>query len=243
MKRSSLVIADPDRTHLTRLTTHLKNQPRLEFVAAEENGLDALSRIHKFKPDLVLMDIMLPKLDGISLLKEISRMASPPTVVCTSAFFSLISVGLAHRNGVAYCLQKPVSPENIETTLLECAALREERKQEECDGAMNLETDVKREIHELLTSLGFSARYSGSRYLAEAVAYAIRKPVSLRNLSTGLYREIGQLVGASASQIERCIRIAIDAANAHVPLCNRIGTAPTNKAVLQYLISHMSIHC
>ena len=239
MKRSSLVIADPDRTHLTRLTAHLKNQPGLEVVAAEENGLDALSRIRKFRPDLVLMDIMLPKLDGVCLLREMRQMKSPPTVVCSSAFFSLISVGIAHRNGVAYCLQKPVSPENIEATLLECAALREERRQEEC-GAMNLETDVKQEIRELLTSLGFSARYSGSRYLAEAVAYAVRKPISLRNLSTGLYREIGQALGASASQIERCIRIAIGAANANVPLCEQIDAAPTNKAILQYLISRMS---
>lgn len=243
MKRSSLIIADEDRTHLQRLTNHFKNHPKLEIVAVEENGLDALSCIHKNKPDLVLMDMMLPKLNGICLLKEMGKMKSPPTVVCTSAFFSLISMGIAHRNGVAYCLYKPVSPEVIETTLLECAELREERKQEESLSETNLESGVKREAHELLTALGFSTRYNGSRYLMEAVAYALRKPSSVRNLSTGLYQDLGHIVGASASQIERCIRIAIEAANANVPLREQIGTAPTNKAVLQYLISRMSAHC
>ena len=242
MKNSLLVIADADRTHVARLTSHLKDHPSLKVVATEENGLDALSRIREFKPDLVLMDIMLQKLDGICLLKEIRGMKNPPTVVCTSAFFSLISIGIAHRNGAAYCLQKPVSPEIVETALLECAELREEHRQEECGGTINWENDVKREIYELLVSLGFSARYNGSRYLAEAVAYAIRKPSSLHNLSAGLYRELGQIVDASASQIERCVRIAIDAANANAPLSEKIGVAPTNKAVLQYLISRMSIH-
>ena len=119
----------------------------------------------------------------------------------------------------------------IENLLLECADFTEKEE----NAAHSDENSISQKIHDLLNELGFSPRNSGARYLAGAVEYAIQ--TGKRDIqSVKLYQQLSAQTGASPSQIERCIRIAIQAANKDLHLQNLLNEKPTNKTVIRYLI-------
>ena len=67
-----LLIADNNRELTMQMKSFFDGKSDIELIAAASDGLDALEKIKKYSPDAILMDIVLPQLDGIGLLKEIN---------------------------------------------------------------------------------------------------------------------------------------------------------------------------
>ena len=231
MQPCSLLIADSDPAHLNLIVHRLRKQPKFKIVAAVCDGMDALAQIRTFRPDFVLMDMCLPKFDGTFILKELAQMRKRPEVICMAAVFSHFLLGIVKKYGAACCVYKPAAPEMIENLLLECVDYTEKAEKV----AQADENSIALKIHDLLNGLGFSPRNNGTRYLADAVECAIQ--TGKRDVqSTKLYQQLSTQTDASPSQIERCIRIAIQSANKDFRLQTQLNEKPTNKAVIRYLI-------
>ena len=231
MRTCSLLIADSDPAHLSLIVHRLRKQPKFKIIAAVSDGSDALAQIRTSRPDFILLDMCLPKFDGAFILKELTRMRKRPEVICMAAMFSHFLLEIVKKYGVTCCVYKPATPEMIENLLLECADFTEKEE----NAAQSDENSISQKIHDLLNELGFSPRNSGARYLADAVEYAIQ--TGKRDIqSAKLYQQLSAQTGASPSQIERCIRIAIQSANKDLHLQNLLNEKPTNKTVIRYLI-------
>lgn len=239
MKTYRTMILDADTNHSEALMRCFSQYPRLQTIAVLSNGAEALERIRAEKPDLLLMDLLLPGLDGLSLLREIQRMNEAPLVICLSEFSSRTSVEAASRHGAIYYLVKPVKMQTVASIVLECADIsRQNRRAIECTDD-DSESELRERIWKMMKDLGFSMRYLGSGYLAQAVELAYQSPIYLRNLNAGLYAELASRSDTTPACIERSLRTAIAAADADKALTHLIGCAPSNKACIQYLLNEL----
>lgn len=242
MREYHLLIVDSDATYADRMTDCLSTTPGLKIVGTANDGARALNLLHSIQPDIVLLDPLLPELDGLSLMKAIQKMKISPTIVCISQFYTSISIELARRNGASYYVYKPIDPSALATVLIDCAtAASEMSNRDQMEETISRNSELSRRIHALMHELGFSSKFSGSEYIAESVELASESPMILHNLTTGLYRQLAERNHISPACIERSMRTAIAAANADGRLAAKIGATPTNKTCIRFILSMLNL--
>jgi len=240
MNRSyRLLIVDPDVTYSNYLRKYLVGNTRLTVIGIANEGTTALKLIHSEKPDILLIDPLLPEIDGLTIIRNIvQNHLSIRSIVCLSQFYSQISVELARRSGASHYLYKPIDTDSLISLLIFCADIAEEM----CN-LSNIHEEIinSSEIHQkiraILHELGFSSKLSGSRYIEESVATAHESPMMLHNIHSGIYQCIAESNHLNPANVERCIRTAIAAANSDGRLAAHINGVPTNKACIRYILS------
>ena len=109
------IIADDEallRHHLDKSLAEV--WPELEIVSKAQNGLEAMQSIQQLKPDVAFLDIRMPELDGISLAKQLNKLASPPLIVFITAYDEYAVKAFEH-NAMDYLL-KPINEERLLAT-------------------------------------------------------------------------------------------------------------------------------
>ena len=115
-----LVVDDePDILLLHRLT--LENEGHTVLLAAD--GVKALERIDADKPDVVVLDVQMPVLDGWGVLDQMRNRVNPPPVVVVSAWSSREDIERALSSGAASFLAKPFETDVLLSTIADLAAL------------------------------------------------------------------------------------------------------------------------
>jgi len=242
MKTYRLLIIDPDEAFISNFTAHLTRRHEFKIVGTAGTGNRALSLIHSTRPDVILTDLLLPGLDGMSVLKEIQKLKQKPAVICHSEFCSAACLEVARKNGASYFMYKPASFHSLADVLLEYANLADtSRARCVFESVKDEGLEYRFQIHETMRSMGFSMKYSGSLCIAESVALALDSPMILHNMRTGLYPELAALLHISPGSIERNIRTAIAATNTDGHLSALLGSTPTNKSCIQYILRQLNL--
>ena len=237
MKETRLLIADTDIVMTKNIAEQLSRDPGFRIVGTAADGEEAEILLESAKPDMVLMNLLLPGVDGLYLLKKMQHMKHPPVVICESEFHTAASIEAAQRNGASYYIFKPLAINSVINVLVEYAALmRDEEHLRQIHSQLRDSESRMVRIHQALSNLGFSAKYSGSTYLAESIRLAQESPLIQHNMSSGLYPMLSEQLHVSPASIERSIRTAITAADADESLTRRIGETPTNKTCIQYVL-------
>ena len=165
------------------------------------NGRQALEAALEIEPDLIILDLMLTELDGVSLLHEIRNAGLRPMVLAVTRFFNDYVLESAQELGIGYIIRKPCSPTAVSHRLRDLTK-RLNRPISPIDPAAY--------VTERLRSLLFSPRHKGFEYLKEAVWLMCKQPdISLTKV---LYPMVGSCFNSSAIQVERAIRGAINSA-------------------------------
>ncbi|MEE4264458.1 MAG: response regulator transcription factor [Desulfobacteraceae bacterium] len=113
MGRKKKIIIAEDQTLIRQgLRSLLSSEPELQIVAEAENGLDAIRFAGKYKPDLLLLDLAMPKLSGISALKEIKRQFPKTKILVLTFHTSEEYIREAFESGAdGYCLKNDTHAE------------------------------------------------------------------------------------------------------------------------------------
>lgn len=203
-KKSKVLLADSSEEFRLSVESALRESSMFEVLGAVDNGASAWERIQREKPDVVVMDMVLPELDGMALLRKIRTLPEPPQVVIVSAFCGGRMVSQAMELG-AYCfLAKPVNEESLMEHIRSCTAA------EEAPEAVSpaLEGNVTAIIHEI----GVPAHIKGYQYLREAIIIAVNDMDVINAVTKVLYPEVAKRFGTTPSRVERAIRHAIEVA-------------------------------
>lgn len=166
------------------------------------DGRDVIGLLHTFRPDLLLLDLMIPGCDGITILESACAMENRPVVLVVSRIFGFYVQDSLERLGVSYAMQKPCDANAVSNRLRDLASYP---RRQLLPNAEEEET-----IHSMLRALGFSSRLIGYRCLIEAIRSIAHKPDQL--YTKELYPAVGELIGCNWRQVERDIRTAIDSA-------------------------------
>ena len=206
---STVFIADSAEDFCSGLTAALQRADGFRVVGTAGDGEQAIRMIEEKKPDILVLDLMLAKKDGISVLKAIANMEHKPITIATSAFLTEYVSTAAANLGVRYLMLKPC----------DMAALVE--RMEEIRGGESLRYPVQRRsekvnIESLVTSIiheiGVPAHIKGYQYLREAIIIAVNDMDVINAITKVLYPQVAKNFGTTPSRVERAIRHAIEVA-------------------------------
>ena len=115
MTRLKVLIVDDELPARERLKSLLVEIPGTEVVGEASNGEQSLTRAHELTPDVVLLDVRMPGMDGIEVAQHLNALAEPPAVIFTTAFDEY-AVNAFEAHAVGYLL-KPIRKEKLAAAL------------------------------------------------------------------------------------------------------------------------------
>lgn len=243
MDKIRLLIADSDERFTDYIVSSLKIYNEIEIIAVENNGLDALQRIKHGHVDALVFDLLLPGLDGISLLRSVNELKNPPATLCCTRFYSDIAMEVLRSFGASYLIYKPLEAHALYTAVLaSIVTLKRMKNIERAVISSCKDTDHSRAyIRNFIISCGIPSKLIGSTYLTEAVMLALHDAMLIKNLSKGLYLEVARIMSTTPSCIERCIRNAISSAYIAHKLPASFLQCPSNKEFLRYILQNLNL--
>lgn len=221
MSRWSIAIADDNERMVEILDSILKRDADFQIVGIARNGEEACQLIREKEPDIMLLDIIMPKLDGLSVMektKHDAELGKKPEFVVISAIGQERITEDAFLLGASYYIMKPFDHDMLLSRIQSLKEERQTKRQEVRKVApyetkmvymeRNLETDVTNMIHEI----GVPAHIKGYQYLRDAIMMAVEDMNMLNSITKILYPTIAKNHQTTPSRVERAIRHAIEVA-------------------------------
>ena len=230
MEYVNVVIVDDNPMILNTLDEVISSEAGLSVIGRADNGKDAIDMIKDTQPDVVLLDLVMPQMDGITVVENIKKKTS---MLKNPAFIILSAVGgeqmteEAFQAGANYFLMKPFDkdilvnkirrigkrpvrpvPGKVLEAPLKAATPEEAAMNREEYMKEHLETDITKMLHEL----GIPAHIKGYQYLRDAISMVVRDREMMEAVTKILYPEIAKKNYTSSSRVERAIRHAIEVA-------------------------------
>ena len=228
-EKITVLIADDNQEFSMTLATYLKNQDDMVVVGRAKDGNEAMDMIPNLMPDVVLLDVIMPHLDGIGVLERINmiKMNKKPICIMLSAVGQDKITRRAIELGAEYYVVKPFDIELLISRIRELKNYRPAQnnnfisretpmqKQQYIEIARdsekteeNLEVLVTNVIHEV----GVPAHIKGYQYLREAIIMVVNDIDVINQITKCLYPQIARKFHTTPSRVERAIRHAIEVA-------------------------------
>lgn len=221
MKKTKVVIADDNREFSEILTRFISSYEEFEIVGIAKDGIEALEVIDREKPDVLILDIIMPHLDGLEVLERLHGFVGTnfPKVIVLSAVGQDKITQRAIELGAHYYVVKPFDFQVFIKRLRQISGMEENiiklRENSEVFTSnkpavteKNLEAQITRIIHEI----GIPAHIKGYLYLREAIYMVIEDMDYLGAITKELYPKIAERFNTTPSRVERAIRHAIEVA-------------------------------
>ncbi len=246
MENLRVAIADDNVDMVSVLDSIISDERDMEVVGTANNGRDTLDIIKRYEPDVVLLDIIMPEDDGISVMKKVFR---DEAIKKIPAFIVISSVGKeavtedAFENGAIYYFMKPFNNQALlekirsvrpktKTNVIKPADTPTQEKplinaNSEAINTHMLESEVTKVIHDI----GIPAHIKGYNYLRDSIMLAIKDADMINCITKILYPTIAKMYQTTPSRVERAIRHAIEVA------WNR-GNTDTLNGLFGYTISN-----
>ncbi len=205
------VIVDDNDELRNSMTQYLSTQKDISIVGEAANGQDALKMIQEKQPDVVLLDMIMPSLDGFGVLSQLQRMSleKRPRVIAVTALGRDDFIRRAVELGVMYYMIKPVDLPVLVDRIREVAAHQAAAALEPLYAAgQNLDD----RISNIFLAMGIPAHIKGYQYLREGIKLVIETPEMIGGITKELYPAIARRFGTTSSKVERAIRHAIEVA-------------------------------
>lgn len=219
MNKISVAIADDNERILQLLGDIVSNDDELQVVGTAKDGEEAYQMIKEKEPDVVLLDIIMPKLDGLGVMDKVNN---DKTIRKQSSFVMISAIGkeqiieAAFARGASYYIMKPFSNEMVINRI---KSLRDIQRLPETK-VINPYEKVKQEpeksleevVTEMIHDVGVPAHIKGYQYLREAILMSVQNMEMLNSVTKVLYPEVAKKYHTTPSRVERAIRHAIEVA-------------------------------
>ena len=217
----NVAIADDNEHTLQLLDTIVSSDRELKVVGKAGNGEELMNIIHSKEPDVVLLDIIMPKLDGLTVMDRVNREphVKKPAFIVSSAVGQETIAEDAFELGADYYILKPFDNDVVLRRIRHVKEKQEQRVRDPRRWSSagvsrteyverNLEEDVTGLIHEI----GVPAHIKGYQYLREAIMMSVQDIDMLGSITKILYPTIAKKYQTTPSRVERAIRHAIEVA-------------------------------
>ena len=221
MEKLNVAIADDNEKMVEMLGKLIDEDKELELVGKAHNGEEICRIIQNKEPDVVVLDIIMPKVDGLSVME---KMHQDRTIKKMPSFIVVSAVGQeritedAFNLGADYYVLKPFDTQMLLNRIkhMKTSASRRTREiarkeapeEKSAYSQRNLETDVTNIIHEI----GVPAHIKGYQYLRDAIILCDKDMEMLNSITKILYPTIAKRQQTTPSRVERAIRHAIEVA-------------------------------
>jgi two-component system response regulator (stage 0 sporulation protein A) len=212
---AKVLIADSGEDFRFLMADTISSEEDMTVVATAGDGIEALTLAEQKHPNVVVMDLVLTKLDGLGVLRKLSQSAQRPAVIIVSGFFNDHVVQEAAELGAYYFMPKPCDVPALLSRIRQVSAMSRtasaSSRQQGVDMRRrgdNLEAVVTDVIHEI----GVPAHIKGYQYLREAIILTINDMDIINSVTKILYPTVAKKFSTTPSRVERAIRHAIEVA-------------------------------
>jgi two-component system response regulator (stage 0 sporulation protein A) len=221
-EKIQVLIVDDNREFGEILKEYLENQEDIQVVGIAKDGLEALEMIEAKTPDVAILDIIMPHLDGLGVLEKINSMnlKKSPLFIILSAVGQEKITQRALSLGAEYYVVKPFDMEVLVSRIRQMKMnnkpliIKSEhgsytpRSTHSAPTKKNIEIEVTNIMHEI----GVPAHIKGYQYLRDAIIMVIKDLDVINSITKQLYPSIAREYNTTPSRVERAIRHAIEVA-------------------------------
>lgn len=239
MEKISVILADSSREQLQNLSAFFTNEQDITVVGKCTDGSQLLNVLKSIHVDFLILDVFLPKIDGLKVLEEIKNNSVykiPRNIIVTTAFSNNRVMQKCSEYNVDYYMIKPFDNNNLLQMINE---LRNNKSRTNTpldtrravSARSNEPFDIDTEIATVLHDIGVPAHVRGYQYIREAITLVFNDVEILNSITKGLYPTIAVKYKTTASRVERAIRHAIEIAWVR-------GNVETITSIFSYTISY-----
>jgi len=221
MSKIRIAIADNNKELCATLTGFVEIQEDMELVGVAYDGLEAVQMAEKTQPDVLILDITMPYLDGIGVLERIGEMEHKPIVIILTAFEQETMVQRLIAMGATYYMVKPFDANTLFERIRQFALGKsrnvptpkiQEKRPARSENNLHEKSVNEMEVlvSKLFHEMGIPAHFRGYVYLREAVVISAREIGVLGNITKHLYPRIAEKYKSTASGVESAIRHTIE---------------------------------
>lgn len=213
MDEIRVLLVDDNAEMRRSLHEQLSKQEGLRVVGECANGLEALEALGKGDADVMVLDIIMPQMDGYALMEEMRRQQLPhmPRIIVTTALGRDDFVMRAVELGAKYYMIKPFEGTALVSRIREVAGQGAPGEIIPL-GALQRSQTLDEKLSSLFLTIGIPAHIKGYQFLREAVKMVVENPDVINRITKELYPGIGKRFNTTASKVERAIRHAIEVA-------------------------------
>ena len=220
MEKIKVAIADDNEVFLRELGHRISGDGTMNLVGAAKNGEDICRIIRDEMPDVVTLDIIMPRKDGLAVLDTMmkdDKLKKHPSFIMVSAVGKDKIAQEAFELGADYYLRKPVEIPTV-ISKIRSSYLQSKGKTESMQSFLQEEQgaymtgEPAGDISAILIDLGIPAHIKGYYYLREAVVEALEHPDYINSVTKHLYPAVAERLDSTSGKVERGIRHAIEVA-------------------------------
>ena len=219
MEQVNVAIADDNERILDLMEEIINMDKELHVVGKAKNGEEMCQIIRNKQPDVVLLDLIMPKMDGLTVMEKINQdknvQKRPDFIVVTAVGQERITEDAFNR-GANYYIMKPF---NNEMLLNRIKTVRRpvrscEKRNDELSSQVPYirEGDLENRVTNLLHEIGIPAHIKGYHYLRDSIIMAVQDMDVLNAITKVLYPTVAKRYQTTSSRVERAIRHAIEVA-------------------------------
>ena len=211
---AKILIADENLSQRQALRETLARNG-YRFIDEASNGEDALIKISRSHPDIVIIDVWLSKLDGIGVIRN-SRSINftpdaPPSFIVVSMVSNQNIFMEATNAGAEMCIMKPYDQLSLCNHIKDI--LRARRKDTIVNESSKSDTpDIETQVTKIIHQIGVPAHIKGYQYLRTAIMLTISDSDVINSVTKVLYPSVAKKYQTTTSRVERAIRHAIEVA-------------------------------
>ncbi|MBE5040358.1 sporulation transcription factor Spo0A [Oscillospiraceae bacterium DSM 107454] len=220
-KKIRVVIADDNREYVGILCEYMKRESRIEIVGCAYDGLEAVSMVKMTEPDVLILDMVMPNLDGIGVLERLqnAKLKEMPKILMVSAVLNDSIAAKTIALGAEYFMLKPVDFDVLIRRVCMFGTEGEKMLREGHNaGAVRAlsgkttSADMETMVTEIIHEIGIPAHIKGYQYLRHAIMMAVDDLDIINSITKELYPTVAKDFNTTPSRVERAIRHAIEVA-------------------------------
>ena len=218
MEHLSVAIADDNQRILDMLDDIIRTDKELDLVGKAKNGEEMCQIIKERQPDVVLLDLIMPKMDGLTVMEHVSqdkRVNKRPYFIVVTAVGQEKITEDAFNKGANYYIMKPFNNEMLLNRIKSVRKMFRNYEKKNEDGRLEGTArgeDLENRVTNMLHEIGIPAHIKGYHYLRDAIIMAVKDMDVLNAITKILYPTVAKKYQTTSSRVERAIRHAIEVA-------------------------------
>lgn len=211
MDNNIKLIVTEDRTEYSPEYFKILQKFNISATFCSKDGEELLNLIKEEKPDAVLMDSFMTRLDAIGVMRNIKRQnINPPVFIVFSSFHSPVLEREIMCSGASYFVLKPY---NIEEMCENIVGLTKKNHNNVLNKSLSFDIfGIELKVTQILHEIGVPAHIKGYHYLRDSIIMSVEKPEIINAVTKQLYPTVAKKYETTSSRVERAIRHAIEVA-------------------------------
>ncbi len=212
--KTKIMVVDDNKEFVKLINMYINSQKDMVALDPLYDGTNAISAIKQSKPDVLLLDVVMPEKDGLTVLEELSDEVGmeKPLIVIMSAIGQEKVTQKAISLGATYYVVKPFDMITLIDRVRDILKEKDEVKEEYMVAYGNKSLPLEVRVTQMIHDVGVPAHIKGYQYIREAIMLAVNDEDIINSITKTLYPTLSEKFNTTPSRVERAIRHAIEVA-------------------------------